>query len=105
MTGAHVLLTVRDAAGGGAVGACEATDPKVEITTTSEPGKVVQNTFDVTANAAGFSENFRVFKKGVNGVLQILCFYIETVDNATDVGGNPEPNISNAFARTAIEWF
>lgn len=99
-----VVLTVRDADAGGLVGACEVTDPKVEITTTLEAGKVVANTFDVTANAAGFSEQFQVFRKGINGVLQILCFYIEMADNATDVEGNPEPNTSNAFTRTVIEW-
>lgn len=100
-----VLVTVRDANTGpnGADGVCDITDLKVAVGTGA--GQVNANTFDVTAEATGFSRNITVQKAGTGGLVQALCFFIETSDAATDVNGDPEPNRSNASARTDIEWF
>ena len=67
------------------------------------PGQVNQNTFDLTADANDFSVNVQVFKKGIT-VVQVVCFFIEIADNATDVFGSLEPNVNNFLLRTQILW-
>lgn len=97
-----LLLVVRDADSGGIPGICELVDSPV--TRGTGPAQVLENTFDVTAMASGFSVNVTVHNAGGVATVQTLCYWIEALDAATDVNGAPEPNGSFAVARQVITW-
>ena len=97
------FLIMRDADTGGV---CEVTDPKIPVG--EGPGQVTpQNTFNLLADPDENTNTFditevRIWKN--SGVVQVVCYFIEVSDNATDVFGNPEPNVNIFVLRTAITW-
>ena len=96
----EVLVTIRDAGGNGVCDLTDALWPEG-----GAAGEVDVNTFDVTANAAepGFSVSVIFHNPGVTQT-DIVCFFIESEDNALDNEGDPEPNRSDESVRSNIDW-